>query len=125
MKIELLILLILLINITIILIAIIFINATKKKEKKKRISVEPPPTIPSNTNSFNLPKREEVAPNTLNKPKINYKDIYEPKWLLTYNEKNAFKIIYNVVLDRGYYVFTKVRLLDLIQPRKYLNQKYL
>lgn len=124
MKKELLIFLILLIDITIISIALIFINATKKKEKKKEIRVEPP-TIPSNTNSFNPPKRAEVVLNPLDKASTNYKDFYEPKWLLTYNEKDAFKLIYKVALDKGYFVFTKVRLLDLIQPRKHQNQKYL
>ncbi len=47
----------------------------------------------------------------------DYKNGYQPKWLLTYNEKSAYKTIKQVTDEKGYTVFTKVRLLDLVEPR--------
>ena len=48
---------------------------------------------------------------------------YQKKWLLTYNEKDAFKKIKAVTDEIGCYTFSKVRLLDLLEPVKG-NPKY-
>lgn len=48
---------------------------------------------------------------------------YQKKWLLTYNEKDAFKKIKAVTDEIGCYTFSKVRLLDLLEPIKG-NPKY-
>lgn len=48
---------------------------------------------------------------------------YQKKWLLTYNEKDAFKKIKAVTDEIGCYTFSKVRLLDLLEPVKG-NTKY-
>ena len=48
---------------------------------------------------------------------------YQKKWLLTYNEKDAFKKIKAVTDEIGCYTFSKVRLLDLLEPAKG-NTKY-
>ena len=48
----------------------------------------------------------------------DYKKAYEPKYLMTLNEKEQFKKIQTWAQQKGYIVFTKVRLLDLITPRK-------
>lgn len=43
---------------------------------------------------------------------------YQKKWLLTYNEKDAFKKIKAVTDEISCYTFSKVRLLDLLEPVK-------
>ena len=48
---------------------------------------------------------------------------YQKKWLLTYNEKDAFKKIKAVTDEISCYTFSKVRLLDLLEPVKG-NTKY-
>ena len=47
-----------------------------------------------------------------------YKNSYEPKYLMTLNEKAQFKKLQEWAQSRGVIVFSKVRLLDLITPRK-------
>ena len=47
----------------------------------------------------------------------NYSQAYEPKYLMTINEKAQFRKLQNWAHKNGYYIFTKVRLLDLITPR--------
>lgn len=44
---------------------------------------------------------------------------YQKKWLLTYNEKDAFKKIKAVTDEISCYTFSKVRLLDLLEPVKH------
>lgn len=48
---------------------------------------------------------------------------YKQKWLMSYNEKDAFLKIKAVADKYGLHVFTKVRLLDLLEPQKG-NKKY-
>lgn len=48
---------------------------------------------------------------------IEYRKSYEPKYLMSINEKTQFRIILHWAQSRGLLVFTKVRLLDLITPR--------
>lgn len=48
----------------------------------------------------------------------NYSNSYEPKYLMTINEKNQYRKLQKWAYNRNLIVFTKVRLLDLITPRK-------
>ncbi len=41
---------------------------------------------------------------------------YKKRWLLSYNEKDAFKKLQSAASELGYTVFSKVRLLDLLEP---------
>ena len=49
---------------------------------------------------------------------------YQKKWLLTYNEKDAYKILKTICDENGLYLMTKVRLFDLVEPIKG-NPKYM
>lgn len=53
--------------------------------------------------------------------KNEYDNSYEPKYLMTLNEKAQYRIIGKWAQERNLIVFTKVRLLDLITPRKGQN----
>lgn len=48
---------------------------------------------------------------------------YQRKWILTYNEKDAYKKIKEITDKYGYTLFAKVRLFDLVEPVKG-NPKY-
>lgn len=53
--------------------------------------------------------------------KNEYENSYEPKYLMSLNEKAQYKAIAKWAQERKLIVFTKVRLLDLITPRKGQN----
>ena len=50
--------------------------------------------------------------------KHNYTNSYQPKWLFSYNEKDAFSKLQEVAERHELTVFAKVRLFDLIEPKK-------
>lgn len=54
---------------------------------------------------------------------INIERAYQKKWILTYNEKDAYRKIKEITDKLGYTLFTKVRLFDLIEPVRG-NPKY-
>ena len=41
---------------------------------------------------------------------------YKKRWLLSYNEKDAYKKLQRAGMEIGYTVFSKVRLLDILEP---------
>lgn len=43
---------------------------------------------------------------------------YQKKWMFTYNEKDAYNKLLQIAKEKGYTVFSKVRLLDLVEPSK-------
>ena len=89
-----------------------YIKANKKKRKIK-------PWTPPQVNFDPIPIDNAVqATDTKN---IQYLNAYEPKYLLTLNEKEQFKRMKLWAEQNGYIVFCKVRLLDLITPRKDIN----
>lgn len=55
--------------------------------------------------------------------KTEIEKAYQKKWLLTYNEKDAYKKLKIAAEKYGYTVFTKIRLFDLVEPIKQ-NPKY-
>ena len=48
---------------------------------------------------------------------------YQKKWMFTYNEKDAYKKLQEIAAPKGYTVFAKVRLFDLVEPIRQ-NPKY-
>ena len=57
------------------------------------------------------------------KEKLPIAGAYQKKWLLTYNEKDAYKVLKTICDENGLYLMTKVRLLDLVEPVRG-NPKY-
>lgn len=46
------------------------------------------------------------------------KGAYCSRWIFSYNEKDAYRKLQDIAGRRGYIVFAKVRLLDLVEPIK-------
>lgn len=67
----------------------------------------------------NIDREEENA----EKKDLPIQGAYEKRWLFSYNEKYAYKRLKEIADQMGYTVFTKVRLLDLLEPVKN-NPKY-
>lgn len=61
---------------------------------------------------------EETEYNKDVKNKENYNITYEPKYLMSLNEKSQYRKLYQWANNHNLIVFCKVRLLDLITPRK-------
>lgn len=68
----------------------------------------------------------------LNKPKsaqteerkpLPVEGSYKKRWILTYNEKAAYRELQKYADEIGYTVFSKVRLLDLLEPVSGKNYK--
>ena len=55
--------------------------------------------------------------------KLPVKGFYKPKWLFTYNEKDAYRKLKTVTDKYGLTLLAKVRLFDLVEPVKN-NPKY-
>lgn len=53
----------------------------------------------------------------------NIETAYQRKWILTYNEKDAYRKLKTITNKFGYTLFAKVRLFDLIEPVRG-NPKY-
>jgi hypothetical protein len=50
--------------------------------------------------------------------KHDYTNSYKPKWLFSYNEKDAYSKIKAVTDELGMTLLAKVRLFDLVEPKK-------
>lgn len=68
-------------------------------------------------------KQTDNSTETNEKASLPIKGAYQKKWLLTYNEKDAYKKLSEICSKNGLYLMTKVRLLDLVEPVKG-NPKY-
>ena len=62
-------------------------------------------------------RREEPADVTP-RDSLALSDKYQAKWLFSYNEKTAYRALKEVCDQNGLYLMAKVRLLDLVEPRK-------
>lgn len=49
---------------------------------------------------------------------IDYSQAYQPKWLFTYNEKAFYHKLKTFADQHRLFLFAKVRLLDLVEPRR-------
>ena len=74
--------------------------------------------ISNQTKNENYPIHSDIPQGSLPNNKDEYKNSYERKYLMTLNEKAQFKKIKEWADKNGFIVFTKVRLLDLITPKK-------
>ncbi len=54
---------------------------------------------------------------------IDYSKAYQPRWLFSYNEKAFYHKLRTFADRNGLFLFAKVRLLDLVEPRRG-QQKY-
>lgn len=93
-----------------ILILIIIFLAIKHAEKNKKSKQTPPthyvaPEFPSN-------ERQEDT------QEIDYGTAYQARYLLTRNEWYQYKKLKEIADIKGYVICPKVRLLDIIEPRK-------
>lgn len=59
--------------------------------------------------SKGTPTEEEKKP-------LPVEGAYKKRWILTYNEKDAYRELQKYAGEIGYTVFSKVRLLDLLEP---------
>lgn len=89
----------------IILIVIIILLIFKDKIKQKIVSRSS--SSPSSSDSVNDKNSE-----------YDYTKSYTSKWLFSYNEKAAYQKIKEQADKKGFFVFAKVRLLDLVEPKK-------
>lgn len=65
----------------------------------------------------------EAVQNAAEKEPLPIAGAYQKRWLLTYNEKSAYKALKTICDENRLYLMTKVRLLDLAEPVKE-NPKY-
>lgn len=91
-----------------IVVAVLVINSKKKGT-----------ATPSKTATVTTDQEQAAA----EKEKLPVAGAYQKKWLLTYNEKDAYKALKTICDENGLYLMTKVRLLDLVEPVKG-NPKY-
>lgn len=59
---------------------------------------------------------EEATAKKAEKQPLPVAGAYKKRWLLSYNEKDAYKKLQSAAAEIGYTVFSKVRLLDLLEP---------
>lgn len=64
------------------------------------------------------PSEEQVATEVIDNKRTNYDNCYQPKYLLTKNEWYAHKRLKEIADAKGYIICPKVRLLDIVEPRK-------
>lgn len=62
-------------------------------------------------------------PLDLNDSKFDYAKGYKSKWLFSYNEKDAFNKIKAITDPLGLYLFAKVRLYDLVEPKQNIEKR--
>lgn len=54
--------------------------------------------------------------------KLNLQHIYQPRWLFSYHEKEAYWKLKKIAERNGYILFAKVRLHDLVEPVRGCSQ---
>ena len=52
------------------------------------------------------------------KTEFSIQGVYQKKWLFSYNEKNAYYALKQIADKNNLYIMAKVRLLDLLEPKK-------
>jgi len=57
------------------------------------------------------------------KGQVDYKNGYKSKWMFSYHEKDAFTKIKAITDEMGLFLFAKVRLFDLIEPKEGIENK--
>ncbi len=62
--------------------------------------------------------QQEAEPQTAAEPEVDYSQSYQAKYLLTKNEWYEYKKLKRFAAEKDLQVCPKVRLLDLVEPRK-------
>ena len=94
------------------LIYVIIKNPKKPSRASKKAEKSHDQTLSESLATENA----QVGPS--NKNNIDFSNAYTPKWIFSYNEKDAFKKIKSVTDKMGYHLLAKVRLYDLLEPKK-------
>lgn len=92
-----------------VIVILVLVLLTKKKAEPNQSTSALQPTT-----------QEETAEK---ETRLDLTNAYQSKWLFSMNEKNAFKKLKPITDGLGLHLFTKVRLLDLLEPQKG-NPKY-
>lgn len=121
--------------ILLLVIAIILLIKDKiKKNKQKQHKVPTTIVAPEEPQKQEEPEPSEKIEEIdwLEEPEVLVDDLpiegaYQQKWLLTYNEKDAYKILKQICDKNNLHLMTKVRLLDIVEPirRQYKYKTYL
>lgn len=102
-----------------ILIGLLVLSIILNKKYKNKIKNN---TVTKENNNQTYPdieqKRQEYYNDIKSNHIINYTKSYEPKYLMTTNEKAQYRKLLQWATKHNLIVFSKVRLLDLITPRK-------
>lgn len=105
---------ILLILALIVLLPLLYSRSSNGRHKKYHSQVTPPPQDKSSPD-------DQPSASDASQPKadtLQYDKAYQKKWLLTMNEKAFYRQLYSFAANKNMTVFTKVRLLDLLEPIK-------
>ena len=93
--------------------AIKYIKRSRYYEQKHEQYYDEDPFKPRKTNQTQVPHQPEQNINI-----DDYSNKYQRRYLLTKNEWNNYKTLIAVAAVKNYVVCPKVRLLDIIEPRK-------
>lgn len=78
----------------------------------------------TNKNKTNVPENKYYNIDTDNKePSFDYTKGYKQKWMFTYNEKDAYYKLKEITDSMGLYLFAKVRLFDLVEPKRDIEKR--
>ena len=104
-----------------ILIIVLIRAITKKKKPKVPTTIVTPEETPKQEEPPKPEEPEELVDD------LPIEGAYQQKWLLTYNEKSAYKILRQICDKNNLHLMTKVRLLDIVEPirRQYKYKTYL
>lgn len=94
----------------IILLLLLVAYQFADKNKTKKAS---PQQKTNHTQQTATPNQDEEMTND----NFDYSLGYKQKWMFTYNEKDAFQKLKTVTDELGLYLFAKVRLYDLVEPK--------
>lgn len=104
-----------------ILIIVLIRAITKKKKPKVPTTIVTPEETPKQEEPPKPEEPEELVDD------LPIQGAYQQKWLLTYNEKAAYKMLKQICDRNNLHLMTKVRLLDIVEPirRQYKYKTYL
>lgn len=107
----------------IIILLIIFWMAKQKKEKKNYKQFKPQFSDQPSFEQWKTEREQQENPKEEHDIKkdnyeINYKEAYQARRLFTKNEWQNYKKLREVAEVKGYIICPKVRLLDIIEPRR-------
>lgn len=74
--------------------------------------------FPKKDNQEQAPHIEQETAENIDSKRSNYSNCYQPKYLLTKNEWYAHKKLKEIADAKGYIICPKVRMLDIVEPRK-------